>query len=281
MDAFLPVLQKVATLVFLVSSMIATGLTITPRAVLAPLRNVPLVLLALALNFIAAPGLAWVLAYLLRLSPGHTAGLMLLGCAAGAPFLPKLIEVARGDMALAASVMILLTAGTLLFMPLALPILVPQLPTDPWEIAKPLLMLIVAPLLLGMVVRSMAAAAAARTAPVLAKLGTLALLVLFLLLVSMNVRSLLGVIGSGAIIAAILHFFLLFALSWLLCAKSPQAQSVLALGTPARNFGAALVPAGAATGDPNVTIMLIVSAIVGLLIAFPLAKRVRGKGRLP
>jgi bile acid:Na+ symporter, BASS family len=281
MDAFLPVLQKVATLVFLVSSMVATGLTITPRAVLAPLRNVPLVLLALALNFIAAPALAWLLAYLLRLTPGHTAGLMLLGCAAGAPFLPKLIDVARGDMSLAASVMILLTAGTLVFMPLALPILVPQLPTDPWEIAKPLLLLIVTPLLVGMVVRKLAAAVATRSAPVLAKLGTFALLVLFVLLVSTNVRSLLGVIGSGAILAAILHFFVLFALSWFLCAKSPHTQSVLALGTPARNFGAALVPAGAATGDPDVTIMLIVSAIVGLLIAFPMAKWVRRKEGLP
>src|SRR3954468_12009252 len=103
MAHLLPHIQKYAVLVFLVCSMLAMGLGITLRAVALPLGNGALVAWALILNFVVAPGLAWLLAYCLRLSPGHTAGLILLGCAAGAPFLPKVVEVARGDQTLAAA----------------------------------------------------------------------------------------------------------------------------------------------------------------------------------
>jgi hypothetical protein len=162
-------LETVAVLVFLVSSMAAMGLTLTPRAIAAPLRDVRFVLLALALNFVLAPACAWLLTIVIPLDRGHAAGLMLLGGAAGAPFLPKLVETARGDLGSAAALMALLTAGTILFMPFALPLMIAGLTADPWSIARPLLMLIIAPLAVGMVVKSCAASFAARAAPVLGK----------------------------------------------------------------------------------------------------------------
>jgi predicted Na+-dependent transporter len=267
MDAFLQVVQKSALFVFLVSSMAATGLGITPRAVVAPLRDMRFVMTAILLNFVAAPALSWLLSRALRLSPAHAAGLMLLGCAAGAPFLPKLVVVARGDLALSATLMILLTGGTIIFMPLALPFLIPALHADAWEIAKPLLLLIVAPLAIGMIIRTLAASFSAQASRFLAKLGNLALLVLFVLLIVLNLGPLSGVVGSGAILAAILHFIGLFALTWL-GSKGRPSQTVLALGTAARNFGAALVPAAGTSGNRDATVMLLVSAIVGLALAF-------------
>ena len=120
-------LQKLSVLVFLVSSMAAMGLTLTPKAIVAPLRDVRLVLLALALNFVLAPAFAWLLTAVIPLDRGHAAGLLLLGGAAGAPFLPKLVETARGDLTLAAALMGLLTVGTILFLPFALPLMIPGL----------------------------------------------------------------------------------------------------------------------------------------------------------
>jgi bile acid:Na+ symporter, BASS family len=267
MDAFLQVVQKSALLVFLVSSMAATGLGITPRAVVAPLRDMRFVTTAILLNFVAAPALSWLLSRALRLNPAHAAGLMLLGCAAGAPFLPKLVVVARGDLALSATLVILLTVGTIIFMPLALPFLIPTLHADAWEIAKPLLILIVAPLVIGMIIRILAAPFSAQASRFLANLGNLALLVLFVLLIVLNLGPLSGVVGSGAILAGILHFIGLFALTWL-GSKGQTSQTVLALGTAARNFGAALVPAAGTSASRDTTVMLLVSAIVGLVLAF-------------
>src|SRR5688572_19274693 len=123
MDQLLDHLETVAVLVFLISSMAAMGLTLTPQAITAPLRKVRFVLLALVLNFIVAPACAWPITIVIPLQGGHAAGLMLLGGAAGAPFLPKLVETARGDLGSAAALTALLTAGTIVFMPFALPLM--------------------------------------------------------------------------------------------------------------------------------------------------------------
>src|SRR4051794_30532525 len=125
MELLLPHLQKLSVVVFLVSSMGAIGLALSPRTVAAPLREWRFVLLAVALNFVLAPAFAWLLTAVIPLNPAHAAGLLLLGGAAGAPFLPKLVETARGDLAVAAALMVLLTAGTILFLPFALPVMIP------------------------------------------------------------------------------------------------------------------------------------------------------------
>ncbi len=45
-------------------------------------------------------------------------GLLLLACAAGAPFLPKLAELARGNLAFAVGVMVLLMIVTVGYLPI-------------------------------------------------------------------------------------------------------------------------------------------------------------------
>jgi predicted Na+-dependent transporter len=274
-SAFLHHLEKLSVLVFLVSSMAAMGLALTPQAIVAPLRDMRLVLLALALNFILAPALAWLLTVIIPLDRGHAIGLLLLGGAAGAPFLPKVVETAGADLALAAALIGLLTIGTILFLPFALPVMIAGLRAEPWSIARPLVLMIVLPLTTGMLIRSRAAPLAARVAPMLAKIGNAALLLLFVLLIALNFRALLGVIGSGAILAALLYFAALFIIGWLLGGSKRELRAVLALATVARNFGAALVPAASNFADPKVTIMIIVGAIVCLIVSFLAAGWVR------
>ena len=48
---------------------------------------------------------------------------MLLGVAAGAPFLPKLTELAKGNLPFAVGIMVLLAVGTVGYLPLVLPLL--------------------------------------------------------------------------------------------------------------------------------------------------------------
>jgi predicted Na+-dependent transporter len=83
---------RISLLVFLVSSMLAAGLSLTLRAILAPLGKRRLVLAALTLNFLVAPLFALFLTIVIPLEHPHAIGLLLLGGAAGAPFLPKLVE---------------------------------------------------------------------------------------------------------------------------------------------------------------------------------------------
>jgi len=79
----------IAMLCFVVSSMLAMGLNLTVQQIVAPLRNVRLVSLALVANFVLMPLGAIGLARLLHLDQGHAVGLLVLGAAAGAPFSPS------------------------------------------------------------------------------------------------------------------------------------------------------------------------------------------------
>jgi bile acid:Na+ symporter, BASS family len=268
MVELLRLVEKLSVFTFLVCSMLALGLSLTLQAIFAPLRNFRLVLLALALNFILAPGYAWLLTIVIPLQRGHAIGILLLGAAAGAPFLPTLVETARGDLAAAVALTVLLTIGTVLFMPLALPLLIPGLQTDTWSIARPLVTFIVLPMIIGMIIKPRVRRLAARAAPVLAKIGNACLLLLFVLLIALNIRALIGVVGSGAIVVALFYLIGLFIPAWLLGGPKLEVRSVIALGTAARNFGAALVPTATSFHDPAVTMMLIVSAIIGLAILF-------------
>jgi predicted Na+-dependent transporter len=156
-------------------------------------------LVALVLNFVAAPVFALVLSIVIPLERPHAIGLILLGGAAGAPFLPKLVEGAHGDLGFAVTLMTLLTVGTTLFMPFALPLMIPGLQASPWSIAQPLVAFILAPLAVGMLLQRRRAFAALQ--PIFVKLGSVSALVLLALLITLYFHNLLGVFGSGAIAA--------------------------------------------------------------------------------
>src|SRR6184192_4612294 len=77
----------IAMLAFVVSSMLAVGLSLTIRQIVDPLRNGKLVFLALLANFVLMPLGALAIARILRLDQPLGIALLLLGAAAGAPFL--------------------------------------------------------------------------------------------------------------------------------------------------------------------------------------------------
>ena len=227
------------------------------------------------------PSLAWLLTVVIPLQSGHATGLLLLGGAAGAPFLPKLVEAARGDLAAAVALVVLLTFGTILFLPFALPHLVAGFKVAPWEIARPLVFAIMVPLIVGMVIRAALPSIAACAAPLFAWLGNAGLLVFSALLVALNIPALLGVVGSGAIAAAALYVAALFTVTWPCGGPQPEARGVLSLATSARNFGAAMVPAANSFTDPGVMVMLVVCAVVGLVMTFLAAGWIRRKTSKP
>jgi predicted Na+-dependent transporter len=259
-------IQKASLLSFLICSMGGIGMRLEPRALLAPLRSYAFVIIALVLNFVLAPALAWAITAVLPLEPGHATGLLLLGVAAGAPFLPKLAEISRESVTLATAAMVLLTVGTVLFMPLVLPWMIPGFHADPWVIAQPMVMLLLLPLGIGMMAKAGLPRMAAVLGPIFARVGSVSLLLLFVLLVVLNVSGLLAVIGTGAIAASMLHTAGLFFIAWMVLRVWPECRGMQSLCVSARNFGAAMVPAAGTLVDPDIMIMIVTSAVVGLLV---------------
>src|SRR4051794_9335403 len=135
MDEILAQISQLAALAFAVSTMLSMGMGLTLGEVLEPLRNVRFIVAALLINFIIVPVVAWLLVELLGLAPDLRIGLLLVACVAGAPMVPKLVQVAKGDGATAVAMVTLLIVVSVVFAPLVLPLLLPGLTVDSGSIA--------------------------------------------------------------------------------------------------------------------------------------------------
>src|ERR1700745_805268 len=127
-----------------------------------------------------AGAVAWAKA--LRLDEPFGIGLLVLGCAAGAPFLPKLAELAKGNLAFAVGAMVLLMVVTVGYLPVVLPLLLEGVSVDPWKIARSLILLMLLPLAVGLALKAYYEAMAARVKPALDWISNISLILLVLLI---------------------------------------------------------------------------------------------------
>jgi BASS family bile acid:Na+ symporter len=257
---------------FVVSSMLAMGAGLTVSQISEPLRNVRLVVLALLANFLLMPLGALALAKVLWLDEPFGVGLLVLGCAAGAPFLPKLAELAKGNLAFAVGVMVLLMVVTVGYLPIVLPLLLPGITVDPWEIARSLLLLMLLPLVIGLALKARYGDLAARVKPALDWISNISLILLVCLITAANIDKVLQVFGTRGIFAGLLFIALGLGTGWWLGGPDTDTKRVMALGTAQRNIAAALVVASQSFSDPKVVVMVIVVAIVGLIVLMPLSR---------
>ena len=197
-------------------------------------------------------------------------GLLLLGAAAGAPFLPKLTELAKGNLPFAVGIMMLLAVGTVGYLPLVLPLLLPGVTVNSGKIAGWLFLLTLLPLAAGLALRAQYGEVAARVKPVLDWVSNVTLIPMVLLLAVANIDKILHVFGTRGILAGLLLIALGFGIGWMIGGPGNDRRRTLALGTGQRNIAAALVVASESFDDPSVVIMVIVVTIVGLLTLLPL-----------
>jgi len=264
--------------VFVVVSMLAVGSSLTVRQIVAPLRNGKLVFFALLANFVLMPAAALAIAKLLRLDEPLGIALLLLGVAAGAPFLPKLAGIAKGNLAFAVGLMVLLMVLTVAYMPLILPLLLQGVSVDPMKIARSLLLLMLLPLGVGLALKAWLGSIAERVRVPLNQISTLSLVLLIGLLLVTNIQNVVALFGTRGIFASILFLFIGTGIGWLLGGPGLGTRGVLALGTAQRNIAAALVVGGKDFDDPKVLVMIVVVAVVGLLILMPLARVLGTRG---
>jgi BASS family bile acid:Na+ symporter len=268
----------VAMLSFVISSMVAMGAGLTLGQIIEPLRNVRLVVLALLANFVLMPLSAFVLAKALWLDEPLGIGLLLLGCAAGAPFLPKLAELAKGNLAFAVGTMVLLMVVTVGYLPIVLPLLLPGITVDPWKIARSLVLLMLLPLAAGLALKMRYENLAARVKPLFDLISNVSLILLVLLITTANIDKVLQVFGTRGILAGLLFIAIGYGTGLLLGGSAADTRRVMALGTAQRNIAAALVVASQSFDDPKVVVMVIVVAIAGLIILMPLSRGLANRG---
>jgi bile acid:Na+ symporter, BASS family len=114
-----------------------------------------IVVWALVINFVIIPLLF--IGYLLTIAdsiPGEIkVGFCIAALCAGMPFAPILAQLAKANVSIATTMLVVLTLGTIIALPIGLPFAVDavdaQLKPSAWDVAWPLLLFLLLPLVLG------------------------------------------------------------------------------------------------------------------------------------
>jgi BASS family bile acid:Na+ symporter len=272
MSDALAAVSNLAVQLFAIASMASIGLRYSVQEILGPLRDFWAVVLALVANFVAVPLLAFGILHLIQLDTAYAIGLVLVASAAGAPMIIKFTQVAGGDIAFSAGLLVLLIVVSIGYMPLVVPLLAPGSEIHSWAIAAPLVLTMLLPLAAGLLVKRLAPAAG-RALPALRIVTNVSLLTLVVLTFTLNLSTVLGVIGTGAITASLLFIAGAFAIGWVLGrAFGEHLRDEMALGSAQRNFAAALVVATQTFDAPGVLVMAVVVSLVTMAVLFPTAK---------
>jgi BASS family bile acid:Na+ symporter len=237
----LTILLKITVVIFMAGNLLDLGLRMNLQAALRGLRDVRFVTLSVLWAFVLCPALAYGLTMVVPMTPPFAMGLILLGLAPCAPLLPMMADKARGDLNYTASFMLLASAGTVVYMPLMVPLLVRGLTVSAWTVAKPMLVLVLIPLVIGVVIESRSASTASSIQPVVKKGTGVDTLLMLILVIVIYGKGFIGAVGTYAILTRVVFFSLVTAASYALGFGMPHGQeSVVALGVCTRNCGAAL-----------------------------------------
>ena len=263
-------LYNLMSLVFVLGTMASMGLSLTIAQITGPLRNARFVSVALLANFVIPPILAFILIQLLSLDEPLAVGLMLVSLAAGAPGLPKTAVFAKIDAAAATGLMVLLVVVTIVILPIALPLLLTGISVTFWDIASGLIILILIPLAVSLFVRARYPEAAASALPHFAQASNLSLLILMVLMVVLNFSDVVGLLGSGGLLASLILVVLTTAGGYLLGRLGKAGDWLQGLGAGQRNIAAAMVVATMNFGNDEI-VMVVVYSLIGMVVIIPLA----------
>ncbi|WP_173930968.1 bile acid:sodium symporter [Chelativorans sp. Marseille-P2723] len=285
MSGIIQSLNSAFTLAFVVTSMFGLGLGMTVQDLLAPLRNVRLVVAMIGINFIFIPSLASLLTRLLPLEPDLQIGLIIMSTVAGAPLAIKASQLARGNVAVAGSLVALQVIFTVAYLPFVLPRLIPGIAVDTVAISLPLSLQVLLPLAAGIVMNIRYDEEAEMARPIMADISNISLAIMLVLNLG-NVRQVLGLVGTGAIAGILILIVAGLTAGYLLGGPDTGTRKTLALGSAQRNYAAAFVIAqGNFADQPDVFLMLLtaslISMIVILVVAGEFGRRVRGGGSNP
>jgi predicted Na+-dependent transporter len=276
LSELLPAITAAGMLVFIVAGMAAMGLGLTVGQIVEPLRDLRMSLGLLAVNFVVVPAVAIGMARVLPMEPAAATAIILIGCAAGAPFLPKLAQLAKGDPGLAVGAMVLLMVVTIGYAPIVIPLAVEGATVDPWGIAQSLVVLMLVPLAIGLLIRARYAGRAEAWVGRTGRASSTGLLLGIGGALLLTWRDILGALGSGIFLAVAVVLIVALAAGWLLAhGRSAKDRSVAALATAQRNIAAAIVIAVPIGGDTLV--YTLVAALVVPVVLIVLARVLGGR----
>lgn len=274
---------NIVVIIFTVANLMAGGLACDLKEAMLSLKSPRFIMHNLLWGWVVGPLLALLIIKILPLSEGHAAGLILVSLAPIAPFLPIAALKARGDMTFTGAYILLTTIVTVILMPVMSPMLIKGLTMSAWALAKPLILLVLIPLLIGVALKHYKAQVADKIFPVVKKIGGVFLLICLAMVIWLYGKQMLETVGSLATGAWVVFMVVMAVLPYVFGFGLKQSQrSVLAIGQSSRNISAGFVAFFGITDPPAgmfVMVVLVVPlhVIIGLLAVPPIFAKLADK----
>lgn len=255
--------------IFTVSNLAAMGLQVKMPEVVAAFRNKKSLALIFVWGWVLGPVLGYLITKVLPLAEPYVIVVLLMSLAPSAPFLQQMVGKARGDMGFAGALIPLVAVGTVVLMPLTAPLLIKGLTISTWALAKPLLLTILLPLVMGAAIRHYADAGATKIFPAVKGLALLSTLLTILWCLLIYGRGMLNTAGSFALLSMTVFMVGMGLITYYFGFGMKQGQrSVMALGMGTRNVAAVLAAALAIpNADPRIVVMTIMWTLWSVVLA--------------
>ena len=256
-------------LIFTVANLAAMGLQVRMPEVAAALRNKKSLALIFVWGWVVGPAFGYLITRLLPLADPYVVVVLLASLAPCAPFLQQMVGRARGDMGFAGALIPLVAIGTVLLMPLMAPLLIQGVTISTWALAKPLLLTILLPLVIGAAIRQYAGNGATKIFPAVKGLALLSTVLTILWCLVIYGRGMLNTAGEFALLSMTLFMVGMGFVAYLIGFGMKQNQrSVMALGMGTRNVAAVLAAALAIpNADPRIVVMVVMWTLWSVVLA--------------
>ena len=272
MNEFLSHALTPVILVYVISGMLALGLSQTVKQIIEPLKNVRITISAIVASYILLPLFATSIARIFGIDPTLRYGLVLLSMAAGAEVGPIFTAKSNANVSLAGGILAMSIAITIIYIPFMIGVFLPDVEVDVKHMVLKLILTIVVPLLLGLFIRARFEKVAHAAVKYLHLISRLFVIFLLLTLIGLYYKPFIGLIGTFTILAGVIYIVAAFVIGYLL--GWPERGSMLAMGFMhgARNASIAVIAASSAFSDqPNVMMMIATMVILMLVILIPVS----------
>ncbi len=261
------VIASVGVIIFAVASAFAIGFSVTKGNLQTLFSDKRFLLMAIVVNIIIVPVVAYLLALSFQLPENIVIGLLLIGCAAGSVFLPRVVQVGTAFTGTAAALSaVLMIISALVLMPLFF-LFAPDIqPLSVYTLIAAVILLILVPFTVAMSIRSRKEAVAVKLSRWMSAITYIAFIATFIAVFFVNKEMLPGVIGISGIFTSILFVLIAFGIGYLLTGRESGKKNILSFGTAQRQVAIAAVAAYAGFDDPAVLVMVLGIGIIGLVM---------------
>ena len=265
-------------LIFTVSNLAAMGLQVRMPQVVTALKNRRAIALIFIWGWVLGPSYGYLITKVLPLAEPFALVVLLASLAPCAPILQQVVGKARGDIGFAGAFIPVVAIGTVVLMPLLAPLLIKGLTVSTWALAKPLLLTILLPLIIGAAIRHYADKAATKIFPAVKGLAFLSTLACIVWCLTLYGRGIINTAGEMALLSMTLFMVGMALITYRFSFGLSQSQrSVMSMGMGAQN-GAAIFACVFAMPSPDQrTIVMTIMWVLWSTILAPVFARIFAK----